>query len=204
MRVVDHERTVPVDGDKGPCQGSRGNGGVNEARRSVVAEVERRQVEKVEDDDEFGPDEVRAHKEHDKRKVEEVVENKVAADAGCVVDRLLFAGEEVRNVAELEDEENDPVNVTEDGAHGKCRSVQVVLVPDTAADGEAILGLVEDIVDGDDDGQEPREEGKNLVGDDGAGAVRLAVAKGVPSIPIRHGDVVWMREVTEKKINPRM
>lgn len=145
-----------------------------------MAEIQHRQVEKVEDENNLGPDKVRAHKEHDKGKVEEVVEDEVAADAGGPVDGLGDAGEEVGDVAELHDEEDDPVDVAEDGVHGEGGAVEVVLVPDAAADGVAVLGLVDDIVDGDDDGEEPGYEGEEFVGEDGAGGVRLAVAKGVP------------------------
>lgn len=63
--------------------------------------------------------------------------------------------------------------------HGKGAGVEVVLVPDAAADGEAIVGLVDGVVDGGGDGQDPGEEGEDLVREDGAGGVRLALAKGV-------------------------
>lgn len=39
---------------------------------------------------------------------------------------------------------------------------------------------MEDIVHGDDDGEKPGEEGEDLVRDDGAAAVRLTAAEGVP------------------------
>ena len=52
--------------------------------------------------------EVRADKEHDEAKVEEVVQDEVASDAGGGVDRVGVAGEEVGDVAKLEDEQADP------------------------------------------------------------------------------------------------
>lgn len=78
------------------------------------------------------------------------------------------------------DKANVPVNIAEDGAHGKGGWVQVVLVPESAADGEAILGLVDNIVDGHNDGEEPSDNGQNLEGDNGATTVRLPAAEGVP------------------------
>lgn len=107
-----HESTVPVDGDKSPGQGRGDDGGVDEARVGVVAEVEARQVDEVEDEDDLGPVEMRADKEHDEGEVEEVVEDEVAADAGGGVDGVGVLGEQVGDVAELEDEEEDPVGVS--------------------------------------------------------------------------------------------
>ena len=172
VRVGHHDRPVPVNSNKRPGQRTRRNWGVDEARRSVVAEVQRREIHKVEDEHDLGPGKVRANKEHDKSKVEQVVEDKVAANAGSPVNRLLSTGEEVRDVAKLENEENDPVHyhvstcmalrskvseqegghdkpvdIAQNGAHGESRPVQVILVPDAAANGEAILGLVDNIVD---------------------------------------------------------
>lgn len=115
VRVVDHHGAVPVEGDEGPGQGPRDDGGVDEARRCVVAEVQGRQIEEVDDEHDLGPDEVRADKEHDEGKVEEVVDDEVAADAGGVVNGFGGAREEVRDVAELEDEEDDPGGALETG-----------------------------------------------------------------------------------------
>lgn len=47
------------------------------------------------------------------------------------------------------------------------------------ADGEAIVGLVQDVVDGDDERQQPGQDGEDLVGDDGIGAVGLPLGEGV-------------------------
>lgn len=75
---------------------------------------------------------------------------------------------------------NLPVNISEDVVHGKGAGIQIVLVPYAPADMEAIVRLVNSIVDGDDDGQKPREQGQNLICDDGAIAVRLPLTEGVP------------------------
>lgn len=95
-----------------------------------MAEIQDREVEEVGDEDYLRPDKVRAHKEHDKGKVEEVVEDEVAADAGGIVDGLLLAGEEVCDVTELEDKEADPgISVLAKdgfggGASGKAKEVK--------------------------------------------------------------------------------
>lgn len=73
-----------------------------------MTEIQAREVDKVDDEHDFCPCKVRAHKEHDKGKVEEVIQDEMAAYAGCPGDDFLLAGEEVSHVAELEDEEDDP------------------------------------------------------------------------------------------------
>lgn len=72
-----HDGAVPVNGDKRPGERARHGGQVDEARVRVVAEVEGREVGKVEDQQDLGPDKVRAHKEHDEAEVEEVVGDEV-------------------------------------------------------------------------------------------------------------------------------
>lgn len=83
------------------------------------------------------------------------------------------------NVAELKNEENDPVNVDDNVVHGKGSRVQVVLIPDALTDGVTILGSVDIVVDGDNHGKKPSEEGQDLVGGDGGRAVRLAFGERV-------------------------
>lgn len=200
MRVVHHQRSVPVNRDKRPRQGSRRDRHVDQARTGAVTEIQAREVDKVDDEHDFRPCKVRAHEEHDKGKVEEVVQDKVAAYGGGPVDDFLFAGEEVGYVAELEDEEDDPggemlvagtsvqerrrggslpVDIPKNRVHSKRSGIQVILVPDAAADSEAIRGRVEDIVHRDGDGEEPAEEREDLVRDDGAATVRFTAAERV-------------------------
>ena len=81
---------------------------MHEARKRAAAEVERQKVEEVNDENELGPVEVRADEEHDKGKVEEVVEDEVAVDAGRNMDSVGVLGEEAGDVAKLQDEEADP------------------------------------------------------------------------------------------------
>lgn len=174
-----HDGTVPVNGNESPSKRRRDDGSMDEARVRVVAEVERGEVEEVENDNDLGPGKVRADKEHDKGKVEEVVEDEVATDAGGGVRRLGRLGEEVTNVAGLQHEENDPVDGGDDRVHGEGRRVQVVLVPDALANREAIVGRVHRVVNRDDDGQGPGEEGEHLVSRHGGRGMRLALAKGI-------------------------
>lgn len=145
-----------------------------------------------------------ADKEHDERKVEQVIEDKVASDAGGGVANVRVLGEEVEDVAKLEDKEEDPgvcvsrrpsfggkrrievgigEAIPEDGSndmiHSKGARVQIVLIPDTLADGEAIMRSVNGVVNRGDDGEEPGDGGEDLVGGEMAGRVRLALGEGV-------------------------
>lgn len=104
----DHDGAVPVDSHERPGQRSGNDRPVDEARVRVVAEVERRQVGEVDDQDELSPAKVGAHKQHDKGEMQKVVEDEVRSDAGGGVDIVAVAREEVTDVADLEDEENDP------------------------------------------------------------------------------------------------
>lgn len=106
--MVHHDGAVPVDGDEGPGEGSGNGGRVDEAGVGVVAEVERGQVDKVDDQDNFGPGKVRADEEHDEGKVQQVVENEVAANTGSGLNIVGVLREEVSDVANLENEEDDP------------------------------------------------------------------------------------------------
>lgn len=82
---------------------------MDKARVSVVAEVQRGQVEEIQDKDDLGPDEVGANEEHDPCELEKVVEDEVAANAGGCVDVGVVGREEGPDVADLENEEDEPV-----------------------------------------------------------------------------------------------
>lgn len=82
---------------------------MDEARRGVVAEVQRAEVGKVEDEDDLGNGKVRVDKQQHEDDVQDVVEDEVAADACCGVDDVGAAGEERGGVSELENEEHNPV-----------------------------------------------------------------------------------------------
>jgi len=83
---------------------------MNEWNRGGVAQVEKGEVGEVEDHDKLGPDKVRADKENDEGKLEEVIQDEVASDTGSCMDTLGFGGEQVPDVADLEQEEEDPAS----------------------------------------------------------------------------------------------
>lgn len=64
------------------------------------------------------------------------------------------------NVAKLENEQSDPVDVGNEVVQGEGGRVEVVLVPNSLLDVVALvamLGRVENVIDGDDNGQDPGE-----------------------------------------------
>ena len=105
---IKRNSTVPVQRNESPGQWSGDDWEMDKAWGGWVAEVERRQVEEVDDQDDLGPDEVGAHEEHDEGKLKEVVEDEVGADGGGGIDVVGVAGEEVPDVSNLEGEENNP------------------------------------------------------------------------------------------------
>jgi len=87
---------------------------MDEARVSVVSKVERGKVDEVDDEDYLGPNEVGVDEEEDKDRVENVVDNEVAAYGSCSRRDGAVRGEEMRDVAKLKDEENYKVDGGDD------------------------------------------------------------------------------------------
>lgn len=104
IRVWHHNGTIPVDGHERPGKRAGDNGFVDGTGVGRVAEVERRQVGKVENQDELSPAKVAPDKQHDKSKVEEVVENEVAADGGGGIQGVGIARPKMNDVDGLENE----------------------------------------------------------------------------------------------------
>lgn len=75
---------------------------MDEERGGSVEEVKVQQVEEVDDLDYFGPDEAGTDEEHDESEVENVVQNKVAANIGGGGDAGSIVGEELRDIANLQ------------------------------------------------------------------------------------------------------
>lgn len=57
--------------------------------------------------------------------------------------------------------------------------MKVVLVPDALANSEPIVRSVDDVVNGDDEGQKPSDDGQDSVGGDGDGAVGFPLGERV-------------------------
>lgn len=106
--VMDHDGSIPVDGDESPSEGRGNDRPVDEARVSVMAEVERRQVEEVDDQDQLGPNEMGADEEHDEGEVQQVVEDEMTPHTGGSLNIVGILGKEMTDVTDLQDEEYNP------------------------------------------------------------------------------------------------
>lgn len=190
MGVGDHQSTIPVDCDKGPGQGCGHNRRMNKPGVRVVAEVKRGEVDEVEHQDNLGPVKVRADKEHDKCEMEEVVEDEVASNAGGSVNDVRVAREEVANVTSLENEQDNPVDGSDDWVQSESSAVHVVLLPDLSVSRVAIIGTVEGVIDSDNEGQDPGNKGKDLVGKDCAVGVGVPLHEGIVLLPVRHDELL--------------
>lgn len=90
-RMSDHNGTIPVDGHESPCKWSRHNSLMDEPSIARVAEIERRQVGEVEDEEELGPAKVTSHKQHDEGEVKQIVQNEMASHSSGSVERVGIA-----------------------------------------------------------------------------------------------------------------
>jgi hypothetical protein len=180
-----HDGAVPVDGDKVPCERSGYDSLVDEASIGWVAEVQRCQVEEVDNDQNLGPSEVASYEEHDESEVEQVVEDEVASHGTSSVQLLDVAREEVEDVATLEDEQYNPnyssachvgesssysrlpVYASNDLVHAEGSVIKSILgpycVPPVAmlvvSGMVSIKRCVEGIVEADNDGKKPSDDG---------------------------------------------
>lgn len=179
--VVDHDGAVPVDGHKRPGKGSRHGRRVDEPGVGVVAEVEGREVGEVEKQENLGPSEVVGNEEQDKAEVEEVVDDEVASHGTRGVDGLDIARKEVADIADLEDKDSEPVERDDQIVEREAGGEGVVHVPDPP-EGMVMMSMVrkvKGVVHRDDDGQQPCDDGQDLVGDDRTSAVRISLGEGV-------------------------
>jgi len=152
-----------------------------------VAEVQRGQVDKVEDQDKLGKAEEGAHEQHDPSEMQQVVEDEVAADGAGLVDATSGVGEEVRDIDGLENEHDEPVDGGNDVVHAERREVVVILSPDRTAMVWAILRVVDCILEGDNHGQQPSDDCEHLVGDNGVLAMLVALRERVDVVNALHG-----------------
>jgi len=94
----------------------------------------------------------------------------------------------VGDIANLQDEHHNPVYVGNCLVHGKGTPIQVVLVPYCPREMHRIVSavLVERVVHRRDDGEEPCQDGKDLVGDDGVTGMLLPFGERVYRLEAVH------------------
>lgn len=206
QRVSIHSNgSIPVQGDKVPGQGSSDGGDVDRTRVCIVAEVERGQVEEINDGDHLGPDKVAADEEHGPAELQEVVEDEVGSHARGGLDMVAVLGEEVPHVTDLGKEEGEPgftlaeeeyrrseepapepapvcapVQRAHQGIEGEGGRECLVLTPDgVAPELDIVLGYGKGVVDAGDDDEEPGDDGEDFVGPDSLDALGFASSEGV-------------------------
>lgn len=150
--VVDREGTIPIQGHKGPGERSRGNGDMNKEGASSVEEIEIQEVEEVYDLNNFGPHEVGTNEEQHEAEVKDVVEDKVATDVGGGGNAGSIIGEQLGNVADLQEENGDPVDACNDWIQRESRRIKIIEIPYSPSNCETIAGLIDGIVNGGKDG----------------------------------------------------
>lgn len=85
---MNRNSTIPVYSNKSPSKRSRDNWDVNESRVCIVTEVQRRQIDEVDDQNYFSPYEVTSNKEHDECKLQEIVEDEMTSNTSSCLDML--------------------------------------------------------------------------------------------------------------------
>lgn len=191
MGVVVEEQgasTNPVEGNEGPGKREGKSGGVDEDGRAWVAEVAKREVEEVDDDQEESDPEVAADPEVDKSEDEEVrcdeMGRNVAGSGKVELGGGLVEGEEV---VHLEDEDDDPVYARDDAILGKC-SWKVVapdspVVDQVSASTMVVVMVfwrsVESVIDGGEEEDQVGEGGGDLVNENRLAGVCVSAGKWV-------------------------
>lgn len=74
---------------------------------------------------------------------------------------------------------DEPVDGSDDWVQSESSAVHVVLLPDLSVSRVAIIGTVEGVIDGDNEGQDPGEKGEDLVGKDCTIGVGVPLHKGI-------------------------
>jgi hypothetical protein len=100
---------IPEERRHCPSQRTRDGRKMHESGEPLVAPVGRELVEQVGNQDHLGTPEVVAGPKEDPGKNEEVVQDEVSRDVGSRSDDCDILREQVPNVAELREEQQDPV-----------------------------------------------------------------------------------------------
>lgn len=73
-----------------------------------MTEIKEGKIEEVNDQNDLRPDEMGSDEEHDKSKLQEIVEYEVRSNSCCSVNMGSLVREEVPHVTDLEEEEYNP------------------------------------------------------------------------------------------------
>lgn len=92
------------------------------------------------------------------------------------------------DIANLEDADDGPVNLGNGIVESEAGVDELVLVPDSAANGVAIMRFLDAVVNRDNDRQQPGEDGQDFVCDDGIGILGFLLGEGVDTVKTIHID----------------
>lgn len=73
-----------------------------------MAEIQRRQVEEVDNQQNFRPEKVGASEEHNPTKLEKIVEDEMTSNRSGRIDKVCVCGEQMPDVTDLKDEQHNP------------------------------------------------------------------------------------------------
>ena len=107
---VDHGSSIPEQSNVTPGQRSRDNRDMNEARGLRMSEVKKGLIDEVRGQDQFTLPEETSDPAHDEAEDCQVIEDEVGAHIGSGGDPFNIGGEEVIDVATLQEKEDDPVD----------------------------------------------------------------------------------------------
>lgn len=162
---IDGNSSVPIQSYKSPCQRPRNRRDVDESRICVVTEVERGEVEEVDDQHNLGPNIMSTHEQHDPGESQEVVNDEVTTNTCSSIDIVSVARKQVPDISDLRNEENDEVDVDNDRVQGEWSEVDFVDSPNgVAVVFDIVMGMMEGVVDTADHNQQPSDDCQELVG----------------------------------------
>jgi hypothetical protein len=78
------------------------------SRLCIVAEVEGRKLEEIDNQNDLRKDKVSADEQHDECELKEIVEDKMTSDTSGSLDIGFFGGEQMPQVADLHEENDKP------------------------------------------------------------------------------------------------
>jgi len=112
----------------------------------------------------------------------------VASNPSGSVDIVDVRREQVPDIANLKDEENNPVDGYNNRVDGEGSVEVAVLAPDSSSSKDIIVGHVEGVVDAANDNKKPGDDGQEFVDPHGSRIVRFSLDERVDLMESVHGD----------------
>jgi len=123
---VNHDGTVPEEGKLNPGQWHGDSWEMDPSWSFGMAEIQTDELAPVDDEHEFREPVMGAGPEHDPSELEKVEEDKMRSNGSSLLDEDGIVGEQVPDVADLEDEQSHPVDADEDMARREWSIVTIM------------------------------------------------------------------------------